>query len=53
MRAYEKKKLFKKFCREQVKNGYMNYSDGTWKKPPTSGSEAGQYAMMRNGYKLR
>jgi hypothetical protein len=33
MRAHEKKKRFKNFCREQVvKNGLINQADGTWSR---------------------
>lgn len=53
MRAYEKKKLYKKMCRDQVKNGRINDQNGTWIPYKDTGTYGAMHRDMRSGYKIR
>lgn len=49
MKIHVKKKLFQRFCRDQVKQGLINHADGNWK--PAQSTKAMDNSMIA-GYKL-
>lgn len=49
----KKKKAYQAFCREQVKAGKINNTDGTWINYSESGTYAAMHKHQRAGYKIR
>ena len=48
-KSHEKKKMFKKICREKVKSGMINGPDGSWIAYNMSNA---MHQHQRAGYKL-
>lgn len=49
MKAYEKKKAYKRMIRDQVKAGMVNRPDGNWGR----GDDKSMSRDLKGGYKVR
>lgn len=49
-KSFMRKKAFREACRAQVRDGFINHADGTWKRAQ---SDKRMDQDMRNGYRVR